>query len=83
MTCEQAQLLVNLARLIKAKKALDLGTFTGYLGPGPSLGASRGWPRGDLRGGRRAPEAGRAPVEADRSGAEDRTSAAARPADFG
>ncbi|XP_043780785.1 catechol O-methyltransferase domain-containing protein 1 isoform X1 [Cervus elaphus] len=30
MTREQAQLLANLARLIKAKKALDLGTFTGY-----------------------------------------------------
>ncbi|XP_069316550.1 catechol O-methyltransferase domain-containing protein 1 isoform X1 [Eulemur rufifrons] len=30
MTCEQAQLLANLARLVKAKKALDLGTFTGY-----------------------------------------------------
>nr|XP_004658020.2 catechol O-methyltransferase domain-containing protein 1 [Jaculus jaculus] len=30
MTCEQAQLLANLARLIKAKKVLDLGTFTGY-----------------------------------------------------
>lgn len=30
MTCEQAQLLANLARLIKAEKALDLGTFTGY-----------------------------------------------------
>ncbi|XP_007539422.2 catechol O-methyltransferase domain-containing protein 1 [Erinaceus europaeus] len=30
MTCEQAQLLANLARLIKARKALDLGTFTGY-----------------------------------------------------
>lgn len=25
MTCEQAQLLANLARLIKARKALDLG----------------------------------------------------------
>lgn len=25
MTCEQAQLLANLARLIKAEKALDLG----------------------------------------------------------
>ncbi|KAM4851828.1 catechol O-methyltransferase domain-containing protein 1 [Thomomys bottae] len=30
MTCEQAQLLANLTRLIKAKKVLDLGTFTGY-----------------------------------------------------
>ncbi|XP_055969281.1 catechol O-methyltransferase domain-containing protein 1 [Sorex fumeus] len=30
LTCEQAQLLANLARLIKAEKALDLGTFTGY-----------------------------------------------------
>lgn len=30
MSCEQAQLLANLARLVKAEKALDLGTFTGY-----------------------------------------------------
>lgn len=28
MTREQAQLLANLARLIKAKKALDLGRHT-------------------------------------------------------
>lgn len=30
MTCEQAQLLANLARLIKAKKALDLGRAHGW-----------------------------------------------------
>lgn len=30
MTCEQAQLLANLARLIKAKKALDLGREHGW-----------------------------------------------------
>lgn len=29
MTCEQAQLLANLARLIKAEKALDLGRARG------------------------------------------------------
>lgn len=29
MTCEQAQLLANLARLIKAKKTLDLGRARG------------------------------------------------------
>ncbi|ELK28673.1 Catechol O-methyltransferase domain-containing protein 1 [Myotis davidii] len=38
MTCEQAQLLANLARLIKAKKALDLGTFTGYSALALALG---------------------------------------------
>ncbi|XP_051838011.1 catechol O-methyltransferase domain-containing protein 1 [Antechinus flavipes] len=30
MTCDQAQLLANLARLIRAQKVLDLGSFTGY-----------------------------------------------------
>ncbi|XP_027715878.1 catechol O-methyltransferase domain-containing protein 1 [Vombatus ursinus] len=30
MTCEQTQLLANLARLIKAHKVLDIGSFTGY-----------------------------------------------------
>ncbi|XP_063094775.1 catechol O-methyltransferase domain-containing protein 1 isoform X4 [Cavia porcellus] len=30
LTSEQAQLLANLVRLVKAQKALDLGTFTGY-----------------------------------------------------
>lgn len=31
MTCEQAQLLANLARLIKAEKALDLGRRTAWI----------------------------------------------------
>lgn len=35
MTCEQAQLLANLARLIKAKKALDLGRARGRNHWGP------------------------------------------------
>lgn len=35
MTCEQAQLLANLARLIKAKKALDLGRARGWGHWGP------------------------------------------------
>uniref|UniRef100_A0A7N4PUA9 Catechol-O-methyltransferase domain containing 1 n=1 Tax=Sarcophilus harrisii TaxID=9305 RepID=A0A7N4PUA9_SARHA len=30
MPCDQAQLLANLARLIRAQKVLDLGSFTGY-----------------------------------------------------
>lgn len=40
MTCDQAQLLANLARLIKAKKALDLGRARGRSPWGPESPAS-------------------------------------------
>lgn len=137
MTCEQAQLLANLARLIKAKKALDLGRDTqpGSLGtrltgpvlhPGLSLWVYRS--TGTFTGysalalALALPEAGRVvtcevdteppelgrplwkqvraphlrlrvlgdsgacrsdrPPSAGRSRAQDRPSAAARPADF-
>lgn len=74
MICEQAQLLTNLAQLIKAKKALDLGTFTGY----SILALALAHPRGMTC---RAPEAGTTSLEAGRSGAEDGPLATARPAD--
>ncbi|XP_030653464.1 catechol O-methyltransferase domain-containing protein 1 isoform X1 [Nomascus leucogenys] len=57
------------------------GHLHGLLRPGPGPGAARGRARGDLRGGRAAPGAGTAPVEAGRGGAQDRPPAEARPGD--
>ncbi|XP_055209348.1 catechol O-methyltransferase domain-containing protein 1 isoform X4 [Gorilla gorilla gorilla] len=59
------------------------GHLHGLLRPGPGPGAARGWARGDLRGGRAAPGAGTAPVEAGRGGAQDRPPAEARLGDPG
>ncbi|XP_063463846.1 catechol O-methyltransferase domain-containing protein 1 isoform X1 [Pan paniscus] len=59
------------------------GHLHGLLRPGPGPGAARGRARGDLRGGRAAPGAGTAPVEAGRGGAQDRPPAEARLGDPG
>ncbi|KAL4699343.1 hypothetical protein H8959_012000 [Pygathrix nigripes] len=83
MTCEQAQLLANLARLIQAKKALDLGTFTGYSALALALALPADGRVVTCEVEAQPPGAGAAPVEAGRGGAQDRPPAEARPGDPG